>query len=947
MAYPGNPELSLQAQERVMTAFRQVVTKLQEGQREEAQIGLEFVLRLDPAFAPAINLRQQLSSGAEEIDLSDIIAQLQAPTTDAINELLVEAVEDFNQRNFIEAKEKVEKVLIELPGHQEARELLRQVEDALKVENQVGQFLAQAREALNQGDPQEAANFVMMAQALDPHHGGIASTLEEIHARGGVQPSPAAEPPAAPEIPAAPEAPAALEAPVAPEAAVAPAAPPSPESTVSFDSPTGQDGEFGVRFDEAAPAPEFAPFGDAAAPTAADALVDRPPDEAAVTSDLSVSADHPAAPAAGEPPPAAEAGPVDQPPAAEEPRPEDDVAGLFEAEPADLEVPPADDVSDLFEAEPAGEAPLPTTVAAAADDGADAVEELMARGTRAFDSGDFLSAIDAWSRVWLVDPTNSHVAQRIAEAKGHQAEIDSQVGQLLFEAQDANLSGEDARALELVQQILSLHPTHIEAFALRARLAPADETAPPGTAADDAGPEMPDLEDDLFDEELAGAAELDDGEVAMLADDAGEVVAKRRLPEISVQLLALVAVGVLAVVVAVWLGFRMLGGGDDGASGDVYEIAAQAEETLNAGKAQQALDLLDRYQPKNDIEQRVVDRVRQKCLAALATPTPTPLPPQLVSARHFMERGQWFRAYAEAMAGLDSFPADIALGEIADEVKNIEPMASTLRVALKNGNHQSAAGIAHDLMLRYPGQGDLREVLERSLFNSALAELRAYNLTGAEGYLRELADLRPDDDEVIRVLDFINNYKARPVDLQLKMFIRSLHERVKWAAPTPGPAMPTPTPGPPTTAGGPDAAAPAELPPADETSRMLARAQALLETYEALGGAYDESIAELYADDAIIEMARLKPSGEMERMRISGIDHKKLVPEIMAGARERGEEHSFSNVQLSVEGTRVRINCSRRSSVTGSETPHTMVVGPDANGEWLILEEIIESPPSS
>jgi len=184
MAYAGNPELSVEAQERVMTAFRQVVTNLQQGQREEAMIGLEFVLRIDPAFTPAVGLQNQLKSGAGEIDLSDIIAQLEAPTTDAINELLVEAVEAFNQRNFVDSKSMVERVLIELPGHQEARALLAQLEQALKVEQQVGQFLAQAREALAQGDAQEASNFVMMAQALDPHHGGIASTLQEIYAKG-------------------------------------------------------------------------------------------------------------------------------------------------------------------------------------------------------------------------------------------------------------------------------------------------------------------------------------------------------------------------------------------------------------------------------------------------------------------------------------------------------------------------------------------------------------------------------------------------------------------------------------------------------------------------------------------------------------------------------------------------------------------------------------------
>ena len=104
MAYPGNPELSPEAQDRVMTAFRQVVGKLQDGHREEALIGLEFVLRLDPAYAPAKNLHQQISSGIAEIDLDEVMLQLQAPTTDVINELLVEAVEDFNNQDFSDSR---------------------------------------------------------------------------------------------------------------------------------------------------------------------------------------------------------------------------------------------------------------------------------------------------------------------------------------------------------------------------------------------------------------------------------------------------------------------------------------------------------------------------------------------------------------------------------------------------------------------------------------------------------------------------------------------------------------------------------------------------------------------------------------------------------------------------------------------------------------------------
>ncbi len=180
MTYPGSPELSAQAQERVMTTFRQVISKIQDGLLDEAKVGLEFVLRLDPTFLPGVELQRQLGGGRESIDLTALISHLDSPSTDTINLLLVEAVEEFNQRNYLEAKEKVSKVLLDLPGHSEARNLLSQIDESLKVETQVGQFLSQAREALDRDDPEEAANFVMMAQALDPHHRGIQAMLDAL-----------------------------------------------------------------------------------------------------------------------------------------------------------------------------------------------------------------------------------------------------------------------------------------------------------------------------------------------------------------------------------------------------------------------------------------------------------------------------------------------------------------------------------------------------------------------------------------------------------------------------------------------------------------------------------------------------------------------------------------------------------------------------------------------
>ncbi len=737
MVYPGNPELSIEAQERVMTAFRQAVAKLQEGQREELLIGLEFVLRLDPTFTPAVNLRRQLASGAREIDLSAIIGQLQAPTPETIDELLIEAVESFDQRSFLDAKNKVETVLLELPGHRDARQLLAQIEDALKVENQVGQFLAQAREALDRGDPQEAANFVMMAQALDPHHSGIAPTLQEIYAKGGM-----------------------------PHQAAAAPAPPNPADTVAFETSDAGAEEFPVPLDDrvseaGAPAAEFVQMG--ADGLSSDAV---PPWENSAAVDFSAVEDPQSSVAEVPPHQRRPLGPKRseiEPPAVEPPSVED-VAGLFleevESEPPAV----ADDISDLFETD-ASAAAVPR------DDlpGEQQVLELMRGGEAAFDSGDFLAAIDSWSRIYLIDPANVTVSPRIEEARQQLEEAERRIEHLMFEAQEASLTGDAARALALVNEVLGLDPRHVQAAELRQSLAgPTDEAA---ETAPTIG-EMPELDEELFDEAAAPpAGELDD---LALEWEQQEV---RKVLGLPIRTLGMIAGGVAAAGIVLWLVLGLLLGTKDEAGGDVYELRAQAEELFRQGNVEQALKLVEEFRISQPADQEVIDRLVERYQRAMAPPTPTPIPANLVAARALLERGLFVHAYLEAMDGLARFPEDSALTEIKQEIEQAEPMMEVLYASLATSKYQTATGIARDLLEQYPQQADIVEVFERSMFNAALAELRVYNLTGAAGYLHELDERNPNDEVVDRMLEFVEKYKARPVDMQLQVFIGSIDPR--------------------------------------------------------------------------------------------------------------------------------------------------------------------------
>jgi tetratricopeptide (TPR) repeat protein len=745
MVYPGSSELSAEAQERVMAAFRQAVAKLQESQREEAMIGLEFVLRLDPTFKPAVNLHHQLSSGAQEIDLTEIVGQLQAPTSEAIDELLIDAVESFNERSFLEAKSKVEKVLLELPGHQDARQLLAQIDDALKVENQVGQFLAQAREALDSGDPQEAANFVMMAQALDPHHSGIAPALQEVYAaRGGPPQESVAPAPGAADTVAFETSDQGLDEdfgfsePAIDEELQPPVV--SPPSEPDFGTPSAVEGGSGV-----APWDDSAPEEAAAEPDSAFQPVDwssgDEPSHEALATDLELDTD---------------------PPAAAE------VAGLFLDEPEQAAAPVGDDLSDLFDddgsPEPADGALEPEEQQA---------QDLVRAGQTAFESGDYRAAIDAWSRVYLIDPSNVSVSPQIEEAKQHLRETDRRIEHLLLEAREAQQGGEEDKALALTGEILTLRPQHPQATELRQLLGAGDQESADQAEVDEI--EMPELEAGLFEEEIDEPAIDAYGDLEL----DWEQPAVRRVFGLPIRTLAIVVAGVAGVAIALWIGLGLLGGPEDEGATDVYALRANAEELFRQGQVEEALVLVRSFTATDPTDEQVVNRLIEKYQKALAPPTPTPIPASLIAARALQQRGFWLHAYIEAMEGLSRAPQDTALLEIKQQVEENQPQASILYTSLANSNYQTAASIASDLLVDNPTQVDIEEVFERSTFNAALAELRAYNLTGAEGYLRELEERQPDDAAVVRILEFIGKYKSRPADMQLQVFIGSINQRAR------------------------------------------------------------------------------------------------------------------------------------------------------------------------
>jgi len=448
------------------------------------------------------------------------------------------------------------------------------------------------------------------------------------------------------------------------------------------------------------------------------------------------------------------------------------------------------DVSDLFEAPSAfGTGPSPAFEDSPEDDAdADPVARLLRRGDDAFEAQDFAAAMHAWSRILLLDPEYREASDRIAGARVSLEAQRRRVDQLLHAAREAADSGDATGAMTLVTEALELDPSVAAAGALRDGLQPAPSAPPPQkTEHPPAVPEMPsvpELEDDLFREEGLGdvsVADLGGTRRAELSGDLPELPdlpPERRRLRLPVRTLAIAAAGLVVVLVGAWLGLRMFsgGGGSEVDTTRINEAITQARDLADQGQVEAALELL-RGLEVDDLSRGRVEQQITRLEAQLAPPTPTPIPEAIGRAEQLVLEDRFLDAYATVNGALERHPRDAGLAALRDDILSVEPRLASLHTALAENRYDAAVGLAFELEEQHPDWPDVTVAVNRSLFNAALAQMRAYNLTAAESYLRQLDVRMPDDPEVDRVLEFVERYKARSVDMQLKIFIRSLKER--------------------------------------------------------------------------------------------------------------------------------------------------------------------------
>jgi tetratricopeptide (TPR) repeat protein len=123
------------------------------------------------------------------------------------------------------------------------------------------------------------------------------------------------------------------------------------------------------------------------------------------------------------------------------------------------------------------------------------VAQYLAEGKAHFEAGRYQDAIDAWTRIFIVDEENQEAQALIDQARERMGAHQEEIEHLLTEGIGAFNSGEYERARSLLERILAVFPSHREAQYYLDRLEEMKNAPPPAPppAADTF-----ELEDNLF-----------------------------------------------------------------------------------------------------------------------------------------------------------------------------------------------------------------------------------------------------------------------------------------------------------------------------------------------------------------------------------------------------------------------------------------------------------------
>ena len=430
--YPGNASLPREVREKILSTFRHTLNLFGEGKLDDCLIGCDFILKMDPRFAPARRLMEKARNPHADVDLAELEALVATTPTrqdrtgvDA-HRLLVRAVESFNARDFDASISAAEQALDLLPGNEHAREILEQASAKKAAGPGFDAARKRAIAALDGKQPEAARSELAQMRQLDPDHPAVAllerrigtappktggSDLEEL----SLDPVPAAG--ASPLHGESREPAIAFGSSAPPGSETAPPPPFSPPSR-------GENAESGRGLDS----------------LSLDALsLDLPP----ASAQLVPPPDDPRSPRIG---------PLGSTVPSSRPAPLGSPEDLWKVQPSSKpeEAPRAPAATPL---------PPPASYASPSEEPQTAEREIAAllkQGDDAAGRGERQQAIEIWSRIFLIDINNTEAVTRIEKARQELVEGNRVISDGLKTGREKYEAGDLAGARELFLRVLAV-----------------------------------------------------------------------------------------------------------------------------------------------------------------------------------------------------------------------------------------------------------------------------------------------------------------------------------------------------------------------------------------------------------------------------------------------------------------------------------------------------------
>lgn len=430
------------------------------------------------------------------------------------------------------------------------------------------------------------------------------------------------------------------------------------------------------------------------------------------------------------------------------------------------------------------------------------IQQLLDEGQRAFDQGDPQGAIDAWSRIFLIDIDHPEAARRIDQARKLKAESERQVEEIFHDGVARLEAGDTAAAREIFQQVLEIQPGYaaareylqqIETGTLPSRSAGAGVAASAASAADTLLPlESLSPIDDLKEEILVPP---DPSEVAAAERRTAPKKGKVREGRPRQTFLLVGSLVLLLVAGGGWYVFQnrdqLFPNSQSGAGSEApgTDPIANAQALHAAGKTPRALSLLKRVPPSDPQYQQAQALIAQweatleptSGAPAAAVPAVAPVPaipaPQaalLTAARQALAEGSRLQAvdYFEQAAQMGKLgPEETAL--LASARQQLEPLSKQIDLFRQHEWDY----ILNDLWKLHeenPGDRDVRRLIVDSYYNLGVRDLQRSDPLKAADKFKEAMRLAPDDELLQRHHLFAQTYQDRPKDLLYRIYVKYL-----------------------------------------------------------------------------------------------------------------------------------------------------------------------------